>query len=79
MLSKTACSLSVLLALQAPSTCYSKVTDYNESSAFSSADMVEYNLKLEKFHSWKEEVGKSYDSKEEESERLQVWLDNHGT
>ena len=78
MIFKTASSLSVLLALLSPSTCQSKSNEYDHLSKEAS-NMEEFNLKLEQFHSWKQQVGKSYDSTEEESERLQVWLDNHGT
>ena len=79
----------VFLSLHLPSISQSKIHEYDHynSESLSSpsvteehaTDPVEFDLKVQQFHTWKEQVGKSYKSTLEETERLKVWLDNHGT
>lgn len=77
----------VFLSLHLPSISQSKIHEYDHynSESLSSpsvteehaTDPVEFDLKVQQFHTWKEQVGKSYKSTLEETERLKVWLDNH--
>lgn len=77
----------VFLSLHLPSISQSKIHGYDHynSESLSSPsvtgeraiDSVEFDLKVQQFHTWKEQVGKSYKSTLEETERLKVWLENH--
>jgi len=77
----------VFLSLHLPSISQSKIHEYDNynSESLSSPsvtgeraiDSVEFDLKVQQFHTWKEQVGKSYKSTLEETERLKVWLENH--
>jgi len=70
--------------LNLPSTSQSKIHEYNhyhDSESYSSSSLEqEESLDSElqqQFHSWKTKHSKTYESVQEETERLINWLDNH--